>query len=64
MGHLLHNEPHLPDQHVIMRVSHSQQLWPTLNFYVTHVIFVILVDEFIMYISLSNQIRILPLGPH
>ena len=46
-----------------MRVSRLQQLWPTLHLYVTHVIFVIWVDKFILFINLSNQTRVLPPGP-
>ena len=45
MGHLLHSEQYLLDQHVIIRVSHLQQLWSTLHLHTTRVIFVIQVGE-------------------
>ena len=63
MGHLLHTKQYPLDQHIIMCVSHLQELWLTLSLFVTHVIFVIQVDEFIISINLSNQMHVLPPGP-
>jgi len=59
MGHLLHGEQYLLDRRVIMRVSRLQQVWLILHLHATHIIFVIREDEFIIFINLSNQTRVL-----
>ena len=59
----LHKEQYLLDQRVIMRVSRLQPIWLTLHLYAAHVILVIGVDEFTIFIILYNQMRVLPPGP-
>ena len=54
IGYLLCDRWYLLDQRVVIRVSRLQQLWPTPHLYVTHVIFVVQVDVFIVFINLCN----------
>src|SRR5258706_16013739 len=63
MGFVLHKEQYLLDQRVIMCVSRLQQVWLTLHLHATHIVLVIGVDGFTVFVNLSNQMRLLGFLP-